>query len=269
MEYEYRPIEEAKNGDVLYCSSDGYGCKKGEFSIVQDSAMAGIIASSKWGNVSNDTTFIELLKTKPGSEAKVGDTVMCVEPNLRYRYGERGETYVVGHIKEKGSYQQFKSTKGNIYYWTKDFVVLCQASPETTENQCVGTPMPINPNSRTNSAATPMKRENKMNENKMNEIDADKIARQILGITCNGQRKTKTKKPKTQLQKAKKIVLEVVYFNSNGNAVENEVFYKNKKKSLMKATRRLKDADTRGWTMRNITDGNFVTEEIKLVTGKG
>lgn len=72
--------------------------------------------------------------------------------------------------------------------------------------------------------------------------------------------------PKTDLQLAKKVTLEVEYFNSYGASEGCVKFTQKYAKAIVKAASKLRDADTRGWSMLNKNTGKITTEDIKLVT---
>ncbi len=86
MEYEYLPIEQVIAGDVIERVTDPINedyCTKGKLYIVKDTNPGSVNpilytrdnGEEQWVN----NKHWKLIKTKPGSEAKKGDSVICLE----------------------------------------------------------------------------------------------------------------------------------------------------------------------------------------------
>lgn len=75
--YEYLPIEQAKEGDVVEYVGTGHYSTPGTLHII--TSANGLIRCSTLGNGigwTKNTSSLKLIKTKPGSEAKIGDEVI-------------------------------------------------------------------------------------------------------------------------------------------------------------------------------------------------
>lgn len=135
MSYEYLPIEQAKDGDIVEFNNEGYKgsyrhnsvyvVKKFEYNIIQT------LLDDK-GSTSNGMQKgnFKLIKTKPGSEAKVGDEVICVS-TLGYsstssRIPIKGKVYTI----QSSNGLQISPDKDRM--WVKgDFKVLCKPTEKT------------------------------------------------------------------------------------------------------------------------------------------
>ena len=130
--YEYLPIEQAKPGDIVEYQSTNYEyiydsklhfvSKEG----ITDDNRLGVIDKSGnnvWSIKSNGKILWKLVKTKPGSEAKVGDEVIYTQPNIGKC--EQGKIYTV-HSISQNTYIHWHPTKSYNRRAT-EFRLLCKA----------------------------------------------------------------------------------------------------------------------------------------------
>jgi len=132
--YEYRPIEEAKVGDIIEATTDGVKCTKRKLYLVVNSlnTETRLAYIDDEGNTSYGlnaiSTYWKLLKTKPGSEAKVGNEIMLISDEPFYTDCDFtiGDTLTIEDIEQDRLLAPMHSWK------PKDCVVLCKVeAPET------------------------------------------------------------------------------------------------------------------------------------------
>ncbi len=96
------------------------------------------------------------------------------------------------------------------------------------------------------------------------EINGDAVINDNLYVNKQSGKKAKKCIVLTDLQKAKKVTLEVEYFTSIGESHHTEQFTCKKKKALKLAEDVLFGPSSRGWTMWNKTDDTFTREKRQL-----
>lgn len=141
MKYEYLPIEQAKEGDIVeYCGENDLQRSKyineSRLHLVSDEEVSGnnlgVIDKSGrnvWDIIHASKTLWKLIKTKPGTEAKVGDIVVWVDrenPELV------GTTYAVTELYSK-QLKVFPEIKDKSAPHKSRFKVLCQTKEKRTE----------------------------------------------------------------------------------------------------------------------------------------
>lgn len=139
---KYLPIEQAKVGDVVEALNSNDNTTKGKLYVILPGSKNHSI-----GHFINDLNkpsdginpykdYWKLLATKPGSQAKVGDTVFCIQDTS----GDckLGDLFVVDNIKNgclgpsPGTLFTGGTSQPN-WFWTSEcFVVLCKEEEKPT-----------------------------------------------------------------------------------------------------------------------------------------
>jgi hypothetical protein len=127
--YEYLPIELGRKGDVVECIKNSTSFTSGELYVLREAVghYCRVVLYDKEcteNGLSKD--YFKLVKTKPGSEAKVGDTVIRTEVKSRYDYFNE---HILGNVETvNATYtNDVLLSVGNIYVHKDDFQVLCKA----------------------------------------------------------------------------------------------------------------------------------------------
>lgn len=134
--YKYLPIEQAKVGDVVEALDDTNNTTKGKLYVILPGSKNHSI-----GHFINDLNkpsdginpykdYWKLLATKPGSQAKVGDTVFCIQDTS----GDckLGDLFIVDNIRNgclgpsPGTLFTGGTSQPNWSWASEYFVILCK-----------------------------------------------------------------------------------------------------------------------------------------------
>jgi len=252
MAYQYRPIKQAQPGDVIeYQRTSNYPLDNADrvgknclVPLIRVEEYNKLYFTNRRGNedwMAGHGTW-KLLKTKPGSEAKVGDTIICIEWSGSSHHV--GETLVV--------------TPVNLYatITAGKWLVLCEADGILTSTGATASYTHDDmPDSFCYLALEP---DIKLTNQKETTMNSDKLAKAIIDV-CTPE--VKTVKVKTDLQKRKKF--SGVIYTTSGKY--NTTVYSNSEKKLRKL---MQLPHNLGMTMVTHEAKSVITTNIPVVTTK-
>lgn len=95
--YKHKPLSEFQIGDLVEFNA-GYGQPKGFIAKITDKNYLGqpILSTINQQGWRCDTKAFNLLDTKPGSTAQVGDTVCCINPCASCKIGNTFTVACIG-----------------------------------------------------------------------------------------------------------------------------------------------------------------------------
>jgi len=166
--YQYGDIKDAKVGDVVRAVKGDKDVTKDKFYLIQKGTTNGSIgqflddSGAPSGGIYLSNTFWELVLTKPGKEAKVGDTIMFLDDRHYDYYAinkitKKGTTHVVTEVLSNGTVRydlKIPDTNYNFGIQPRSCIVLQQedaylnntsinVKSEIHSNQCVKTATPL------------------------------------------------------------------------------------------------------------------------------